>query len=388
MQYGVVVIVFVLLSGIIESTPLSAGEECVEQDGHCHDPCQPGWVRCPSNEKCIQGHDDLLCLRDLQTQLYILGWELSDSTCEKALNSSSAFIRNLLNPVKSLCQKRTFLRMITATGGPVLIEPYQALFHPHCPGTPRYSRSLCEDLSWNHVETFKNAANQDLETNRLCQGSRPSQRIDLRNLCDGVFHCIDRSDESHCDLNVDLEAKRTASAHHDCKAYEVACGESCLLSEEFCVSGLLCGQTEKTKFDFCHNVTFWSGVKCHRPSGEEGVRCTGNHPYQCMYPSLRYKLSSGQGYLDVCNDKSNRVFPTRDLKCSGERVISEGFHFADNLSMWMCKDNKTCVHDSLVCDGNNHCQDASDEEDEMCKVCPRKSGYPEKGRRDATYSCR
>ena len=41
-----------------------------------------------------------------------------------------------------------------------------------------------------------------------------------------------------------------------------------------------------------------------------------------------------------------------------------------------------CVHNNLVCDGHVHCDDASDEDQEECQVCPRKGIESA-----ATFSC-
>jgi len=55
--------------------------------------------------------------------------------------------------------------------------------------------------------------------------------------------------------------------------------------------------------------------------------------------------------------------------------------------MTYCKDNITCLHQALVCDGYVHCPDGSDEDEDACKVCPRAFGH----RSDnplAAYACK
>ena len=53
--------------------------------------------------------------------------------------------------------------------------------------------------------------------------------------------------------------------------------------------------------------------------------------------------------------------------------------------LWTCDDNITCIHNDLICDGNVHCADGSDENEEICSVCPKDFGY---GVKRATFLCR
>ena len=60
-------------------------------------------------------------------------------------------------------------------------------------------------------------------------------------------------------------------------------------------------------------------------------------------------------------------------------------------SLLRCRDDKFCIRPWLLCDGYAQCFDGSDEDPEVCKVCPRQIGWPrrppEKEMR-ATFSCR
>jgi hypothetical protein len=70
---------------------------------------------------------------------------------------------------------------------------------------------------------------------------------------------------------------------------------------------------------------------------------------------------SGPG--DQCDDHSDRICHASTSACR------ESF-------MAMCDDNRTCIHQDLVCDGIVHCQDASDEQQDICSSCPRSLGFP------------
>jgi len=39
--------------------------------------------------------------------------------------------------------------------------------------------------------------------------------------------------------------------------------------------------------------------------------------------------------------------------------------------MKYCKNNQTCIHENLFCDGHEQCEDGSDEDQEFCQNCPR-----------------
>jgi hypothetical protein len=77
-----------------------------------------------------------------------------------------------------------------------------------------------------------------------------------------------------------------------------------------------------------------------------------------MLCQIRNKVSfycSGKD-RETCQDQSDRVFSSD--KCQ------EPF-------LRYCKDNKTCIHENIFCDGHEQCEDGSDEDLEFCQDCPR-----------------
>ncbi len=71
-----------------------------------------------------------------------------------------------------------------------------------------------------------------------------------------------------------------------------------------------------------------------------------------------YSLKEHYISIGTCRDLSNIIYPAEDGKCQG-------------TSMKPCKDNKTCIHENLFCDGHEQCKDGSDEEQAFCQLCPR-----------------
>lgn len=71
-----------------------------------------------------------------------------------------------------------------------------------CEGNVDESRSLCEDKRWLDLPC------SDLDR---CSGFRPGQCVDFNEVrCNGVYECIDRSDEDGClKIKDELEKNRT-----------------------------------------------------------------------------------------------------------------------------------------------------------------------------------
>ncbi len=59
-----------------------------------------------------------------------------------------------------------------------------------------------------------------------------------------------------------------------------------------------------------------------------------------------------------CKDLSDAVYPAENDAC-------------EKQFMKYCKNNQTCIHENLFCDGHEQCEDGSDEDQEFCQHCPR-----------------
>jgi len=292
-----------------------------------------------------------------------------------------------------------------------------------CSANQGNSRSVCEDPAWRGARCGARKIR--------CWGARPGQCIDEEHVCDGVYDCIDRSDESYCstdrhggqeykeeivenlqecraedeynhtytglqcdygknsimDLKKDFQnrIREKANKTFDFDPNKIS---NCVNYLDFCknenenmVLDLLlatCHQLlhKSGEYSVCSNKTFWDSKPCPSELTSDGerkyTRCRGNNPGQCF----QEKCSCSICYAGLgCEDNSEHVCPADDSFC-------------ENQFMWRCSDNKTCVHDSLRCDGYVHCQDGSDEKEEFCSICPRSFGYPEKQRDRATYMCK
>jgi len=290
-----------------------------------------------------------------------------------------------------------------------------------CSDNQGNSRSVCEDPAWRG-ESCRGVGQI------MCQGARPGQCVEDYHVCDGVYDCIDRSDESGCNTDRHEEEeykKEIVETLQECRAKDENnipyTGLKCVYEESSFIDLInyfeikteeITNRTYKSKglcipylllckkksylteanfiFTSCHpqlinirenktlcsNLTFWNSRPCDSLPSAHGekrfTRCRGNTPGQCFEEKCSCgTCSAGLG----CDDNSEHICPVEHSFC-------------DSQFMWSCSDNKTCIHDSLRCDGHVHCQDGSDESEEFCSICPRSFGYPVENRDRATYKCK
>ena len=123
---------------------------------------------------------------------------------------------------------------------------------------------------------------------------------------------------------------------------------------------------------FCQNYAFWAKFQNRTINGE--TLCRGN------YPGFRY-VNKTCGYLATCPDLS-------DIECEGNDTMCN-----DKEVFFLCHDRKTCIPNSLRCDGYLQCEDGSDENATYCEQCPLEQGDSHPFRDEAnkwtnTFSCK
>ena len=224
--------------------------------------------------------------------------------------------------------------------------------------------------------------------------------------------------------------------------------EKCVPRSDWCNgSPSSCGSINTDNDAICSNFTLWKNSSCDVQNGAYlGASCRGN-PGECYYPwYARYDgyvapycasggLCNPLILSHECSDKSDQVFPLNQtcrtlahylynfygpMYCQGQwsefcerlRDIEKAkvelseipaqpyydpHHCWDscaepgesclactNPNYFNCTKSRVCIHPDLRCDGHPHCEDAEDEDLDMCK-----DKYLERGviKARATYIC-
>jgi len=267
-----------------------------------------------------------------------------------------------------------------------------------CPNISEASRKVCEN-----PQKYNISLNCEERGFFKCTGHR-EQCILTENVCDGFLQCMDRSDESNCSQNIkELNYNIFIPCKTDKMEHGFKCDDKlCVPLQYWCMSGNLyhvpnlnqfinvCPQLISTMKNelLCQNKTFWQNKPCDSPFGDK--RCSGNYPGECSFGrGIAFKKRS-LAIFDPC--LLTEIEPFKDHLCkdiSNFICNKNAYQNACNQGhMHLCKDNLTCIHNNLVCDGYVHCPDGSDEVDEICMKCPRIFGFPMDKLKDATFPCK
>ncbi|CAI5450367.1 unnamed protein product [Caenorhabditis angaria] len=217
-------------------------------------------------------------------------------------------------------------------------------------------------------------------------------------LCDGVQHCPDGSDETSwcksncsaeqfkcpgqnvclpksakCDGIADCEDKSDEKDCIDCEAKAHKCGEMCVKMSEVCDGIAQCDDGSDEK-----------GCDCESCCGSDKALCDDG---TCI---LRYQVCDGKH--DCSNGMDEKDCPGRCLvkesamkkrvTCSDGREYTEEeacsgeFHKCysncpENCKAFHCPIDKKCISRSAVCDGYVDCVDGADERNCSCNEIER-----------------
>ncbi len=226
------------------------------------------------------------------------------------------------------------------------------------------------------------------------------QLIKSGQICNGALDCLDRSDESGCQVQtpvpfedifvncIIVEGDNNYKNIGDNGTFGFQCGKGiCLDWDIWCNRDREMGEKEDPYLSMicptllaqiqnpqlCSNQTFWKTRNCNNGI----LRCKGNLPGQCRHPKnelVRDDECESPDFMSstTCFDKSD--YPS-NFPCSFTELTEH------------CRNQVNCVHKDLWCDGHFNCPDGSDEDPEVCLKCPREFGYPAGKSQFATISC-
>ncbi len=159
--------------------------KCIKETRPCHGQCPP-WMRL-CHGQCING--TLSCDNTCDGKRVLC--PTNTSTCLETSDFSSMDICLVWGDAQN-----TQDGIFPLAAGDLL---------PFCPDVFAHSRKLCESPNWLQMkDRCVKDTKYPLQTESFprCKGHRPSQCLYDENLiCNGVYDCIDRSDEENCETS-------------------------------------------------------------------------------------------------------------------------------------------------------------------------------------------
>ena len=212
---------------------------------------------------------------------------------------------------------------------------------------------------------------------------------------DGIFHCLDRSDEKkdkkiengmNNEPDIDWAGLTESECYQESRWYPgLPCsgiGGGCLSYRHWCSDqySYICEELGgRSTIDpaVCSNTSFWSKIPCYW-GGQDLVRCSSAMPGQCFYPGWPCKDESHKIYEIGRSCKSNDC---EEESCS---TPTPDCTACTNSSLLQCKKNgkKVCISSNLVCDRHPNCDEGEDELD-CQEIYKEKSLTPAEG----TFEC-
>ena len=241
------------------------------RDWQCHDSCIP--LNQPCGDKCAMKSQQLTCGGQCEFT------PVSVWTCDRECIETNIPCRskcpdefwkcpteNKCIPLKYVCNDDNMGRPPSPSSGSSDTDR-PSLFNVDelsCTNQMHHVREICENPDWN---TTNVCAELDMVP---CSGIRSGQCVYPARKCDGIYDCMDRTDESNCPEKVqnftidwhmlDLSKPCNVSGMN---GNGMTCGDDCVPNIFWCNSDpkydYSCSLAKLNSLELCSNSTFWQG---------------------------------------------------------------------------------------------------------------------------------